>query len=169
MIPLIESIKICLALLTYYAVLQLFSDFIKAGQATNTPNRTISELMTKYKVNIRTFNKNNNHFGFCWFKTIWINESRFKKKDWILSTFFHELYHLNNNHKAWILGMRLFLSLIPLLLTIIHWILVLIVFLFCAMTIQYITDKFEKGANSYSEKMMSNEQDVPVKAGKSNK
>ena len=167
MIPITTSIWICIAFIVYYLTFQVFSDFVRRGMTTNSPNRTISNLRTMYKINIRTFQKNNNLQGFCWLKTIFLNENLFKNKTRLLFTFHHEHYHLKHNHKFWVLFMRFSLSLLPILLTFVYWWVFLIIFLSSASLIQYISNKFEDKANAYAKKMM--DEDVRDKGTKSNK
>lgn len=162
------SIWICIAFLAYYSVFQIFSDFVRSGQCCNTPNKTIAYLRTRYKVNVRTFQKNNSLTGFAWFKSVWLNENLFKNKSRLLFAFHHEHFHLKHNHKFWVLFMRFVLSLLPLLLSLVYWWVFVIVFLASAMLIQYISDKFEDKANGYAYKMIANE-DVPDQKKKSSR
>lgn len=139
--------------IVYYAYFQIISDIMRIGMVHNTPNKVISALRTDFKVNIRTFQKNNNHHGFAWFKTIYINEKLFRQERAVRWTFHHEFWHLTHHHKAWILFMRLIFSFVPLLL-IWHWLPFLIVYVTSAWTMEYIRKKFEKNANSYANKIM---------------
>lgn len=149
-IDLTTAIKISIAFMVYYTIFQIFADFIRAGMLHNSPNVEIAKLRTKYMVNIRTFQKNNSLQGFAWFKSIWINENLFRKKNKLLFTFHHEYYHLIHHHKAKILVMRFVFSLLPLLLSFMHWSIFIILFLNFALAIHYIEQYFEKCANEYA-------------------
>lgn len=116
MIPIKTAITICVIHILYYAYIHVWDEIKKIGVVHNTPNNTITKLRTKYKVNIRTFQKNSNHYGFAWFKSIYINENLFKSKKALMYTFHHEHWHLKRHHKAKILIARFFFSLIPMLL-----------------------------------------------------
>ena len=157
MIPLIAALKVCLGLFIYYLVFFIVDAVKKGSRATNTPNRTITELRTKYGITIKTFNRNGDRRdGFSWIKSIWINERVFKDSNRLRFVFFHEKYHLDHKHKVKLLLMRFGIVLIPLLLSVVHWIIVIIIFTFLAMVVQYITDKvFEKKANEYAKQMMN--------------
>ena len=157
MMPITTSVWICVAFLVYYSVFQVFSDFVRAGMSHNSPNRTISNLRTKYQINIRTFQKNNNLGGFAWFKTIWLNENLFKNESRLLFAFHHEFYHVKHNHKAQVLLMRFIFSLLPLLLSFVYWWVFVILLLCNALIIQHISDEFEVKANDYAKTMMANE------------
>jgi len=156
MIDISTSIWISIGLLAYYTVFQIFSDFVRAGMARNTPNREIAKLRTKYKVTIRTFQKNNNLLGFAWFKSIWLNENlledRVGRKKALYFTFHHEHYHLMHNHKFWMLFMRFSLSLLPLLMSVVYWWIVIILFFSSAMCVQHVSNTFEKKADEYAKK-----------------
>ena len=49
--------------LVYYTYFQIISDIMRIGMVHNTPNKVISALRIDFKVNIRTFQKNSNHYG----------------------------------------------------------------------------------------------------------
>jgi len=161
MIELSKSIWICIGLLAYYLVFQVFSDFVRAGMQTNSPSKVIANLRTKYKVNIRTFQKNNNLYGFAWIKSIWLNENLLEdiiqRKKALYFTFHHEYYHLRHNHKLKVLLMRFTVSLIPLLLSFTYWWVFAVVFIGSAVMIQYVSKTFEDKANEYARSMMLKE------------
>lgn len=149
---------ISIGFLVYYIILQLLSDFIRAGQTFNTPNKLIFKLRSEYGVNIKTFQKNSNHNGFAWFKTIFLNENLFKRERGLMLTFYHELYHLKNKHKQWVLVMRFFYAFIPSLALFIPWWIVVVIFIGCGIVISIVQDKFEAGANKYaSENITAND------------
>lgn len=157
------AIWICIAMIVYYSVFQIYSDFVRSGMIHNTPNRLIEELRSKHSVNIRTFQKNIRLNGFAWFKTIWINENLFKDEKQLLSTFHHEHYHLMHHHKALVLLMRLGLSLVPLLFIILHWAFVIIALLSAALLVNRIHKGiFEDRANNYAKDMMEGKKDESV-------
>lgn len=153
-------IAIILAIIhfVYYLYFQVISDIIRIGMVRNTPNKIIFKLRTEFKVNIKTFQKNTNHYGFAQFKTIYLNESLFNKrvpgnKDKyaaLVRVFHHEHYHLMHNHKAWTLIMRFMFSLVPLIL-IWNWIPFVIIYVLYAYGMSLASNKFEDGANFWAE------------------
>ena len=143
------ALTVSLAHLVYYFYFQVISDMIRKGMTRNTPNKTISRLRTQYHVNIRTFQKNSNHYGFAWFRTIYLNENLFKNEKALLFTFHHEYYHLKHKHKRNILLQRLVFSFIPMLLMV-HWIAFSAVYVFCAYGMEQIRLNYEKDANNYA-------------------
>lgn len=145
--PLLLSIGFVL----YYTWLHLFSDFVRSGMVTNTPNIHVSILRTQYRVTIKTFNKNDNLLGFAWFKSIFLNESLFRDKRRLMLTFHHEYYHFKHKHKLWIIVMRYIFASSPLLLYFIWWPMFLIIFLGLSLGIHYITENFETKANKYAQ------------------
>lgn len=153
MLELRTAIILVLIHLIYYAILQVFSDILRIGSVKNTPNKLISKLRTDHKVNIRTFKKNNNHFGFAWFKTIYLNESLFKKEKLLLFTFFHELYHVQNKHKRNTLLYRFVFSLTPVLLALTHWIVFFVIYTSFAYFLHKVNEDYEKEANNYAKQM----------------
>ena len=155
MVQLKISLAISIALFMYYVVLQLYSYFSKTGMATNTKNKRVAKLMTEYKVNIRTFQRNNGLDGSAWFKTIWINESLFRYERLFMFTFYHEYYHLTHRHRQWTLFIRFLYSLTPLLLSIFHWLIFLLLFISLAGLIDRIMIIFENNANAYAEEKLS--------------
>jgi hypothetical protein len=126
---------------------------MRIGMVHNTPNKVISALRTDFKVNIRTFQKNSNHYGFAMFRTIYINEKLFKKERAVRWTFHHEHHHLTHHHKAWTLIMRFLFALIPLLL-IWNWIPFAIIYVISAWAMEDIRKKFETKANAYANEIM---------------
>lgn len=157
MVEFITAVKLCFGIMVYYTIYQVYSDFVRSGMIYNTPNRTISELRTKYQVTIKTFQKNNALHGFSWLKSIYINENAFKDKEWLLFCFHHEYYHLNHAHKLKVLLMRFAISLYPLMLVFIPWYFFLVILLASARLIKVITDGFEDKADEYAEKMLADE------------
>lgn len=145
-------ILITLLHLGYYLYFQLFSDFIRKGITYNRDNKLISELRTKYHVTIKTFQKNNDLFGFAGLKVIYINENLFKRPKTLLFTFYHELYHLQNNHKRNILLHRILFSMIPLLIYL-HWVAALVVYIGAAYLMEMVRRKYEDNANRYANTM----------------
>lgn len=164
MIELSIAIWISVGWFVYYLAFQVFSDFIRAGSAYNTPNKQIAKLRTEYKVNIRTFQKNNNLLGFAWFKSIWINENLFRKP-MLMFVFFHEYYHLKHHHKQWVLFIRLVIVLEWLLLSIMHWSIVACIIFGSVLIAHYIKEKFEDKANDYAKKMTSDDVDGRKESG----
>ena len=150
-------IKIAITLtiihLVYYTYFQIISDIMRIGMVHNTPNKVISALRTDFKVNIRTFQKNSNHYGFAIFNTIYINEKLFKKERAVRWTFHHEFWHLTHNHKAWTLIIRFLFSFVPLLLAW-HWIPFLIIYVLSAYGMDIIKNEFETKANAYANEIM---------------
>ena len=157
MITLNTAIILVLIHLIYYSTLQIFSDLLRIGSVKNTPNATITKLRSKFGVNIRTFQKNNQHYGFAWFKTIYLNENLFNRPKALLFTFYHEYSHVQNKHKRDTLILRLVFSFIPITLAFIPWYLFIVNYVFVAWYMYYTNDKFEKQANDYAKKMMENE------------
>lgn len=139
--------------LVYYFILQVFSDLMRMGSVKNTTNKLITKLRGEYKVNIRTFQKNTAHYGFAWFKTIYLNESLFRNEKALMFTFFHELYHVRRKHKAKTLFNRFVFSLSPAILIFSHWAVFLLVYCVHAYALYKINEQFEKGANEYATKM----------------
>ena len=154
MISLQTAIAIVLIHLIYYAILQVFSDILRIGSVKNTPNKLISKLRTQYKVNIRTFKKNNSHYGFAWFKTIYLNESLFKSEKLLMFTFFHELYHVQNKHKRNTLIYRFMFSILPIILIAVKWYVFLIIYIANAYLLHKINEDYEKKANNYAKQMI---------------
>lgn len=145
----------------YYFYSQVWSDIQRIGMIHNNDNKLVSLLRTKYKVTIRTFQKNTNHFGFAWFSTIYLNENLFRKEKALLWTFYHELYHLQHNHKRNILLQRLGFSFLSFLI-LVHWAVWLICYVSAALLIQHISDKYEKEANKFANEMVE-KKEVSVK------
>lgn len=157
MIEFITAVKICMGMMVYFLVFQVFSDFVRAGSVYNTPNRSIAKLRTQYNVTIKTFQKNNALGGFAWFKSIYLNENLFKDRKRLLFAFHHEYWHLTHDHKAKVLLMRFAISLYPLLLVFTPWYFFIVILLASARLIKVVTDGFEDKADEYAEKMMRNE------------
>lgn len=145
----------------YYFYSQVWSDIQRIGMIHNNDNKLVSLLRTKYKVTIRTFQKNTNHFGFAWFSTIYLNENLFRKEKALLWTFYHELYHLQHKHKRNILLQRLGFSFLSFLI-LVHWAVWLALYVSAALLIQHISDKYEKEANNFANEMIE-KKEVSVK------
>ena len=143
--------------LTYYFILQVRSDIVRMGLVKNTPNKIITKLRTEFKVNIKTFQKNNDHYGFAWFKTIYLNEKLFKSEKALRYTFYHELYHLRNNHKRNTLLFRFLFSLVPGILVFAHWAIFLIIYSSFAYFLYVVNERYEKGAWNYANQMIKDE------------
>jgi len=145
---------VCLIHLVYYTYLFVISVLFKVGDISNTPNEIISKLRSEYKINIRTFQRNSHPYGTAWFKTIYLNESLFKKPRALRWMFFHELYHIQNNHKLITLILRALFSFIPLIL-LVNGIVFMVVYAAAAYGLTEISNKFESNANEYANKMTS--------------
>lgn len=154
-------ISLCLIHLGYYFYSQVWSDIMRIGMIHNNDNKIVAALRTKYKVTIRTFQKNTKHYGFAWFTTIYLNENLFRKPKALLWTFYHEFYHLRNKHKRNVLIHRFLFSLLPLLI-IIHWALWLVVYVAAALWLLQVNKKYEKGANDYANEMIE-KNEIPLK------
>ncbi|MEN6621973.1 MAG: hypothetical protein ABFD50_10535 [Smithella sp.] len=135
--------------LVYYLYFQVISDIQRAGMVRNTPNRAISLLRTMHQVNIRTFQRNGNHFGFAWFNAIYLNENLFKNEKALRWTFLHEYYHLQKNHKRNIILHRLILSVIPLL-WVVWWPLCVALYVGFAWLMHKLHERYEDNANRYA-------------------
>lgn len=147
-------ISISMIHLVYYLYSQVWSDFQRIGMIHNNDNKLISTLRTKYKVTIRTFQKNTNHFGFAWFSTIYLNENLFKREKALLWTFYHEFYHLQHEHKRNILLQRFAFSTLPLLI-LLHWAAFLVLYIGAALLMSEIEKRYEINANNYANEMMA--------------
>jgi hypothetical protein len=155
------TLILCIIHLLYYVYVGIIYQFIKIGTIYNTPNEEIFRLRSKYNVNIKTFRKDVNHWGFSWGKTIYLNERLFQLKKGVTNstykalnwTFHHEYYHLKHHTVKTIL-FRVLFSLTPILL-LIHWALFAIVYITFAYVMYVIVNKvFEKQANEYANKMI---------------
>lgn len=147
------QIWLCIGFIVYYSILQIYSDIVRSNMATDNKNLSIEKLRSEYKVRIRTFRGNKSLYGFSWFKTIWINEILFNAGRPLLFTFYHEYYHLKHKHKFWTLFFRFIISLTPLSMYFVNWIIFVGILLFSAYLVEEITDRFEKNANDYARKM----------------
>jgi len=156
MITLTTAIILILIHLIYYSILQIFADVLRIGSVKNTPNATITKLRSRFGVNIRTFQKNNQHYGFAWFKTIYLNETLFNRPKALLFTFHHEKYHVQNKHKRNTLLLRLVFSVLPILL-LLHWSVFTVTYILGAWLLYEYNEKCETGSNNYARKMMENE------------
>lgn len=154
MLELRTAIILVLIHLIYYSILQLWSDFLRIGSVKNTPNKLIAKLRTDYHINIRTFKKNNQHYGFAWFKTIYLNESLFRSEKLLMFTFFHELYHVQNKHKRNTLLFRFLFSLTPIVLVFAHWSIFILIYIAFAWSMYKINEIYEKKANQYAKQMI---------------
>lgn len=154
MIELHTAIWASVGLLVYYSIYYLWDTILKMLSSCNTPNRIISNLRTKYNINIRTFQRNTGSLAFAWFRTVWLNERLFKSQK-LLFAFHHEHYHVTHNHKAYVLLMRFIFSLFPLFLVVVHWSAFIVIFLGAALLIEHISEIFEKNANEYASEITS--------------
>lgn len=150
------SLIICLIHFLYYIYVGIIYEFVKMGSIYNTPHKEIFRLRSEYNVMIKTFRKENFHWGFSWGKTIYLNERLLKVKNKNYKAlnviFHHEYYHMKHHFKKIVL-MRLLFSLTPLLL-IINWGLFTGVYVMFAYLMYYLTNNktglFEKQANEYA-------------------
>jgi len=154
------ALILCIIHLLYYIYVGIIYQFVKIGTIYNTPNKEVFRLRSKYNVNIKTFRKDVNHWGFSWGKTIYLNEKLFKTRkgskqplkalDWV---FYHEYFHLKN-HVYQIIILRVLLSVTPLLLTV-HWALFVFNYIFIAyVSYRLVNVEFEIQANEYANKMI---------------
>ena len=139
--------------LIYYLILQVFSDILRIGAVTNTPNKIITKLRSQFKVKLLTFQKNTAHYGFAWFKTVYLNESLFRNEKALRFTFFHELFHVQQKHKRNTLILRLVFSALPILL-IVHWSVFTVTYILGAWMLYKYNEQCETGANEYAHKMI---------------
>ena len=139
--------------LIYYSILQVFSDLMRIGSVTNTPNKIITKLRSQFKVKLLTFRKNTAHYGFAWFKTVYLNESLFRSEKALRFTFFHELYHVQRKHKRNTLLLRLAFSALPILLML-HWSVFTVIYILGAWMLYEYNEYCEKGADDYALKMI---------------
>jgi hypothetical protein len=151
------ALILCIIHVLYYIYVGIIYQFIKIGTIYNTPNEEVFRLRSKYNVNIKTFRKDSNHWGFSWGKTIYLNERMLnvKRNNYkALNTIFHhEYFHLKFHNDA-VIAMRVLFSLTPMLL-LIHWALFAIVYITFAYVMYVIVNKvFEIQANNYARKMM---------------
>lgn len=153
MIELKTAIIIICIHIGYYLYLQIIADIMRIGMVHNTPNKTIDSFRTCHKVTIKTFQRNSKHYGFAWFKSIYINENLFKHERALRWTLHHEHYHLKKHHKAKILLMRLAFSIIPLMLAFLPWWYFAAVYCTSAIGMEEIRKMFERKANSHASKM----------------
>lgn len=153
----ILSFWISIGFLVYYLIYQGLYNFIKAGIATNSPSKVVAELRNKYKVNIKTFNKNSNHVAFAWLKSIWINEKLLKNRKALMFAFHHEHYHVMNKHVQKNLLIRLGIALFPLLLSVMHWAVFCPIALCALFGAKYTLDRFEVKADEHAYNMLNEE------------
>ena len=153
MLELRTAIILVVIHLIYYSILQVFADILRMGSVKNTPNKLISKLRTDFHINIRTFKKNTNHYGFAWFKTIYLNESLFRNEKALMFTFYHELFHVQNNHKRNILLLRFVFSLTPITLAFAHWAVFTAIYITMSWSMYKINEIYEKQANNYAKQM----------------
>ncbi|WP_372647791.1 hypothetical protein [Draconibacterium sp.] len=156
------AIGLMIVHMVYYLWFQVISDFQRIGMIHNTPHIEIERLRSKYNVNIKTFQKNTVHYGFAWFRTIYLNENllRMKKRKqpdpfYLLKwSFHHEHYHLQHHHKRNVLLHRFAFSLLPLLIMI-HWIPFVVVYVLAAYGMYYLKENvYERNANNYANEQM---------------
>ncbi len=144
----------------YYLYIGVIYNFVKSGSIYNTPNKDVFELRSKYDIKIKTYRREGRHYGFCWWNTIYLNERLFSMKHpktkellalkW---TFHHEYYHLKHHVKK-VAGLRLLMSLTPMLLIVGFWVFIAGLFCLSAIIEYLVNNKFEKQAEVYAEKMM---------------
>lgn len=154
------AIILCIIHVLYYIYVGIIYQFIKIGTIYNTPNEEVFKLRSKYNVNIKTFRKDSNHWGFSWGNTIYLNERLLKARKGakypfraLHFTFHHEYFHLKH-HTVKAIVFRLLFSLTPVLL-LIHWALFAIVYITFAYVMFVIVNKvFEREANEYAKKMI---------------
>lgn len=141
--------------LIYYSIFWLFSDILRSGMVRNTPNKLITKLRSRFHVNLLTFQKNNNHNGFAWFKSIYINENLFNRPGELYFTFYHELFHLQQKHKRNTLILRVIFATLPILL-IFHWSIFAVIYISFAWILYKYNERCESGADEYATKMIAN-------------
>ena len=139
--------------LIYYFILQVLSDIMRTMSIKNTPNKIISQLRTEYHIIIKTFQKNGTHYGFAWFKTIYLNENLFRSEKKLKYVFFHELYHVQHKHKRNTLLLRALFSFLPLL-WMIGWMVFIPIYVSFAYFLYKTNERYEKEANEYANQMI---------------
>lgn len=147
--------------LVYYLYFFFIDYIIKMSRNRNiNPSTTILRLMTEHKVDVRMFSYNGQPYGFAWIRTIWINtkvenlRKKNKKPDFMVKwAFFHELYHVRNNHKALTLLMRFGFALIPFVLLVSIPMFVML-YMACAYGMYEVNESFESKADAYANEMM---------------
>ncbi|MCE5332703.1 MAG: ImmA/IrrE family metallo-endopeptidase [Bacteroidales bacterium] len=154
MISLLTAIILVLIHLIYYFILQVLSDIMRTMSIKNTPNKIISQLRTEYHINIKTFQKNGTHYGFAWFKTIYLNENLFMSEKKLKYVFFHELYHVRHKHKRNTLFLRALFSFTPLILAI-NWMVFIPVYFSFAYFLYMVNERYENEANEFATKTIS--------------
>jgi hypothetical protein len=73
------QIWVCVALITYYIIRELYDDIALIGSKRNSKNRTIEHLRTEYRVRINTFKTDKALYGSAWHKIIWLNGNTIQK------------------------------------------------------------------------------------------
>lgn len=148
------QILLTIGLIVYYAVFQLYDDFIRSSTRTNSKSRILENLRSEYKVNIRTFLAKK-PYGFASFKAIWINDAMFHRKEKsLLFVFHHEYYHLKHKHKQWLLLLRFMIALTPLTVYFVNWGVFVLIILLTSFCQNCIREKFEKRANEHAANMV---------------
>ena len=155
MVTLKTALILILIHLIYYFVLQMFSDLMRIGSVTNTPNKIITKLRSQFKVKLLTFQKNTAHYGFAWFNAVYLNESLFRNEKALRFTFFHELFHVQQKHKRNTLLFRLVFSALPILL-LLHWSVFTLTYILGAWMLYKYNEQCEAGANNYAKSMIEN-------------
>ena len=153
MITLKTALILIIIHLVYYLILQVFSDILRIGSVTNTPNKIITKLRSQFKVKLLTFRKNTAHYGFAWFKTVYLNENLFRSEKALRFTFFHELFHVQHKHKRNTLLLRLAFSALPILL-IVHWSVFTVIYILGAWLLYKYNEHCEAGADEYALQMI---------------
>lgn len=163
------AIILTLAHIVYYIYRLYLYKLFQMGKITNTPNKVVFDLRSKYNVKINTYKSSHVHLGYSLFGTVYLNErllnSRNKSYKALKHVFYHEYYHLKH-HAVKVLIMRIVLSFIPLLLLLPLpgnqvKLITLVTYLLFAAFIGYMTNKVfenqaEKYANSQDEKRNDN-------------
>lgn len=146
----------------YYTYFQIIDEFIRKGSRTKCNHIEFVRLRSRYNVKIKTFQKNSKLYGFSGFRSVYLNENLLRTKTpgksdayyalkW---TFFHEKYHLDNNHKLILLAMRYVLSCVPFTLLFLDWYYFLPIHLAAAYLIDLLRRRFEDMANRSADAMM---------------
>lgn len=177
MISLSTALTMVFINLVFYIGLLIQSMISRNVLVKNTSNKLISKLRTDYSINIKTFQKNNNHLGFAWVKTIYLNEKLFKKEIALKFAFFHELYHIKHNHKIKSLTIRFIFPLSWMLLALVQWYISIPIICSLAYGMFLITDNtnngnnvsyFDRKANDYANEMIKNESTIDTAKGTNN-
>lgn len=137
--------------LAYYTYLLIVNNILISGTIRNTPSLEVEKLRSKYKVNIKTYRKNQVHPGFNLFGVIYINEKHTHSKKRLNFVFHHEYYHYIKKHTYKTAALRVVIALSPLLALIYEWWIALIVWYCLGMILHFTQKYFDKKANQYAE------------------